>query len=353
MLSASALLRRTVLAEAPLAHELNRTWLLCTASQSRANPLAWDLRAYAPRGRQWRLIAQTADVQAVGGIAVHPTRRRLYIAHDTESFNTLPRANVSTWDIREAQGEFVAAGEEPLTLSATRPRSIAAHPRGDSLLIAVTGGGLYNTLPLDPAGNIVPGKHALKLTGCGPHPTQHAAQPAFVQFNGSGDRAYACDFGTDQVHRLHLGRGIPRIEQRLSLEPGTGPRHLAMHPSERLVAVVGSLQPTLTMIAIDGNNTARVTCQHRLDAQALHTAAFVDRGAHLHVYGRTQADEPCLFHFAAHPGTLTLEALTTQVVPAERAAAPYTLVATNVPLPYSPIATSPENVLPLTAPLNT
>lgn len=164
MLSASALLPWTPLAEAPLAHELNPTWLLCTVSRSPSNAL-WELRAYAPRSNRWRLIARASDVEAVGAIAVHPARRRVYIAHDTDSFKALPRASLSIWNIYEAQGKLVAAGEEPLTLSATRPRSIAVHPRGDSLLVAATGAGLYNTLPLDPDGNIVADKHALKLTG--------------------------------------------------------------------------------------------------------------------------------------------------------------------------------------------
>jgi 6-phosphogluconolactonase (cycloisomerase 2 family) len=351
MLSASALLPWTPLAEAPLAHELNPTWLLCTVSRSPSNAL-WELRAYAPRSNRWRLIARASDVEAVGAIAVHPARRRVYIAHDTDSFKTLPRASVSIWNIYEAQGKLVAAGEEPLTLSATRPRSIAVHPRGDSLLVAATGAGLYNTLLLDPDGNIVADKHALKLTGSGPHAAQHAAQPAFLQFAGSGDLAYACDFGTDQVHRLRLERGIPRIEQRLSLEPGTGPRHLAVHPSERLVAVVGGLQPTLTIVSFERENTARSTSRHKLPAHALHAAAFASDGDRLHVYGRTKAGEPCLFQFATDPHTLAVNLLNTQVARAESAAAPYTLVATNVPLPYSPIATSPENVFPLTTPLN-
>jgi len=308
LVSASTLLPSLLRAQLMGASEVARSYLACTVSRSSppdASP--WQIRAYAVRGSSSHMLASMSCPDAIGAIAIHPQRNVVYVAHDTEEYLGLPRASVSSFVVDEPGGGFMQLSREALTLSATRPRHLAISPDGKLLLVAATGGGAYNALHLAPDGSILPHKRAIKLVGCGPHPLQSSARPLYSRFARSSDAAYACDFGSDRIDQLRFANGVPSIESRVGLEPGTGPCHLAIHPSQRLLAVVGYLRPTVTMIAIDLRSGRLGTIAQLLvvDAASLVHASFCASGTKLSVAGITDAGEQAIFTFQVDRSSLT------------------------------------------------
>jgi 6-phosphogluconolactonase (cycloisomerase 2 family) len=232
----------------------------------------------------------------------------VYAAYDTEEYLGLPRASIAAFAIVESSRSFVLLSRQALTLSATRPRHISISPDSSTLLVSASGGGAYNALQVAADGSILSQPHALKLTGCGPHPLQHSANPGFSAFLRSGRCAYACDFGSDRIDQLAFTDGVPSIESRASLVPGSGPCHLAIHPSEQAIAVVSYLRPAVTITGINPvSGRLEATSRHLfLDAATLSHGYFRASGRELYVTGCAKSGAPAVFTLRVDQPSFTL-----------------------------------------------
>ncbi|GAA3243563.1 hypothetical protein GCM10020256_68510 [Streptomyces thermocoprophilus] len=67
----------------------------------------------------------------------------------------------------------------------------------------------------------------------------------------SGGWLVSVDLGTDSVRVCTLDGGRPVLRREIALRPGSGPRHLAFHPSGRFAYVVNELSPTVTVCRWD------------------------------------------------------------------------------------------------------
>jgi 6-phosphogluconolactonase (cycloisomerase 2 family) len=285
-----------------------KSFLACVASRSTSDAISHQLEAFVVRGGEPRLLATLASPEPFGAVAVHPSRNVIYAAYDTEEYLGLPKASIAAFAIDESSRSFVLLRRQALTLSATRPRHISISPDSTTLLVSASGGGSYNALQIATDGSILNQPHALKLTGCGPHPSQHSASPGFSAFLRSGQRAYACDFGSDRIDQLTFTDGVPSIESRAFLLPGSGPCHLAIHPSQQAIAVISHLRPAVTAVEINPvSGRLGSTSRHLvLDAATLSHAYFRASGRELCVTGRTKSGAPAVFTLRMDRPSFTL-----------------------------------------------
>ncbi|MEV1022103.1 lactonase family protein [Streptomyces sp. NPDC050264] len=121
------------------------------------------------------------------------------------------------------------------------------------VLTANYGSGSVTALPLRADGTPDPaGREVLVHTGSGPHPqrqqTPHAHQ---VLADPSGHWAVSVDLGTDSVRVCARTGGRLTLHHETALRPGSGPRHLAFHPSGGHAYVLNELTPTLTVCQWD------------------------------------------------------------------------------------------------------
>ena len=90
----------------------------------------------------------------------------------------------------------------------------------------------------------------LQLEGEGPHERQdssHAHQATFL----TDGHALVCDLGADRVWLVQVGDSL-EVDGEIALPPGTGPRHLALHPSrDDLLWVVGELDQSVHPVRRD------------------------------------------------------------------------------------------------------
>lgn len=138
-------------------------------------------------------------------------------------------------------------GDGPTHLSVWRER----------LLTANYGSGSVSAIPLRGDGTPDPvGRDVLRHTGSGPHPQRQQAPHAHqVRPDPSGTWALSVDLGTDSVRVCASAGGRLTVHRETALRPGSGPRHLAFHPSGRFAYVLNELAPTLTVCrwdAVDG-----------------------------------------------------------------------------------------------------
>ena len=169
-----------------------------------------------------------------------------------------------------ARGEVATGGGEPVHLAIAPDGSVAA--------VADYSGGTVSLHRL--RGGVPAAPTVIRHRGSGPNVSRQAGpHPHWVGFGGDGRWLYAVDLGTDAVfaHRIEGGKAV---ETRVAWQApaGSGPRHLAWHPTKRLAYVVSELVSTLTTLRIgaDGMLTA-------LDVQPTLPAASTGYVGHIAV----------------------------------------------------------------------
>ncbi|MFE2978159.1 lactonase family protein [Streptomyces sp. NPDC059258] len=114
--------------------------------------------------------------------------------------------------------------------------------------------GSVTALPVDADGSLGTAASVLRHEGSGPDTGRQEAPHAHqVLADPSGAWVVSVDLGTDSVRvcALDPATGALRLHGETALRPGTGPRHLAFHPSGALAYVLGELEPVLTVCRWD------------------------------------------------------------------------------------------------------
>ncbi|MCH0562425.1 MULTISPECIES: lactonase family protein [unclassified Streptomyces] len=143
----------------------------------------------------------------------------------------------------EPAGPRVPVGSGPTHLTVYRGH----------VLTADYGSGSVTAVPVRADGSLAPAPSGvLHHTGSGPHaPRQHGPHAHHVQPDPSGRWMVSVDLGTDSVRACTLTDGSPVLHRETALRPGSGPRHLAFHPSGDHAYIVNELTPTVTVCRWD------------------------------------------------------------------------------------------------------
>jgi 6-phosphogluconolactonase (cycloisomerase 2 family) len=118
--------------------------------------------------------------------------------------------------------------------------------------------------------------------------------------------AYASDLGSDRINHIAFSDGVPTIASRVSLTPGSGPSHIALHPSAKLLVVSNQLRPALTVVALDEEtDTLASTLQHFTpDAEVTGPLYFDPTGKYLYLATSAHSAETSIIAFRMEHGNL-------------------------------------------------
>jgi 6-phosphogluconolactonase len=163
----------------------------------------------------------------------------------------------------EPEGRITAlrlADDQPPTVLNTvttgaKPAHLTVHPSGGFLFTSLYGSGAVAVHRIEPDGTIGPETDLLVHK-----PEAHAHQVAIAP---DGVTILAVDLGTDTVYGYRLDPETGRLEEtgRTGFAAGSGPRHLAFHPSGRYAYVVHELDSTVTVCTwADATLTAGPVC---------------------------------------------------------------------------------------------
>ena len=257
------LTRRAFVRIAPLAalgSQVKRLQASVEAVQSKQSRFAFvgtmrdsqGIHVYATDGGGWRL-RQTIASESPISLALHPEGGLLYALNEISVFQGLPSGSVEAYRVDGKTGLLTLLGRQALSLSATMPRQLAVAPDGESLVVAVHGGGAYNLLPVLADGRMGRVCGIFKETGCGPvSKHQETAHPQAVIFDPTGKYAITADLGNDKLSVFSIEDGL-KIEARYDLPAGSGPRHLALHPDGHLLYVANALDGAISGFRFDTN----------------------------------------------------------------------------------------------------
>ncbi|GAA3726083.1 lactonase family protein [Salinactinospora qingdaonensis] len=195
------------------------------------------------------------------------------------------------------------------------PCHVLVHPEGRHAITANYADGAVSVHPLGVDGAPAAPARLLTHTGSGPNPQRQEGPHAHnVAIAPGGHHLLVADLGTDELRRYtfapHAVDPVTDAGVAAKLEPGTGPRHIAVHPSGHLF-VAGELDSQVHVLRWD-ETAATATFVTALPATAGDAAtnfpseiALANGGRFLHVANRG-ADTIATFGVGDDGATLTL-----------------------------------------------
>jgi 6-phosphogluconolactonase len=186
-------------------------------------------------------------------LAIDPTQRLLVAIHGGAA------SQVSSYAIDPSNGTLTFLNSQ--SSNGTNPVYPAISADSRWVLIANYTGGTIAAYPLGLDGRLGEATHVVTHSGpLGPHANQNAPHPHQITWDPAGRYVFVPDLGLDKVLIYQFdpttGKLSPNRIDSLVLPAGTGPRHLAFHPSGSHAYVLGELNSTMTACAYDAEQGA-------------------------------------------------------------------------------------------------
>ena len=198
-----------------------------------------DFDAKSGKLSQPTLVSDTA---APGYFAIHPDGKHLYAA------NELDKGTVTAFEIDRASGKLKEINSA--SVKSAGPCHIAIDKSGHWAITANYDGGSVTVLPIQAGGRIGEASDFIQYKGSGPNRDRQTAPHAhWVGFIPASKLALVADLGRDEVAIYDFsakdGRLTPSTQAFMTIPPGSGPRHGAMHPSGKFFYVINELSSTV------------------------------------------------------------------------------------------------------------
>ena len=210
-----------------------------------------------------RMDARTGGLKLVGSsdaganpsfLAIHPSGRVLYAVNEVAKFQGKASGGVSAFAIAPDTGALTAIGSQ--LSEGTGPCYVSVDKTGRVVLVANYDSGTVALLPAGPDGSPGSATSVIKHLGSGPiADSQKEPHAHCIVADPSNRFALAADLGADRVfvYRLDVnGKSLQRVAGREAvMHPGSGPRHIAFHPTLPLVFVANELGSSISTLRFD------------------------------------------------------------------------------------------------------
>jgi 6-phosphogluconolactonase len=192
-------------------------------------------------------------------LALHPSGKVLYAVNEVADFRGATTGAVSAFAVDPIAGSLALLDQQPS--EGADPCHVTVDGAGRHLLVANYTAGTVAVLPLAADGRIEPASAVRRYAGSGPNASRQEGPHAHqVLLDATQRYALCADLGSDRIrverYDEAAGRLTPNEPGEVALDPGSGPRHLAWHPSAPLLYAINELRSTVTALRWD---TARGT----------------------------------------------------------------------------------------------
>jgi 6-phosphogluconolactonase len=269
-----------------------------------------------PRSGKLRRVGSVEAGASPSFLAIHPNGHVLYAVNELETHNGRSTGAVSAFSIATDTGALTRRNEQPSEGGA--PCFVSVDRSGRVVLVANYAGGSIALLPIQSDGSLAAATHVAHHTGSGPNVERQSAPHAHCIVPDPSNRfVLAADLGADRVfvYRLDLdNKSLHHIEGGDAvMRAGSGPRHVAFHPTLPLVFVANELDSTVATLRFDAERGALSTLDARSTIPAGWTGTNYPADIHVASSGRTLYvsnrghNSLAVFSVAESTGALALE----------------------------------------------
>jgi 6-phosphogluconolactonase len=197
-------------------------------------------------------------------LALHPTHDYVYAVNEIGEYDGKPSGSVSAFAFDRAAGTLKMLNRQP-SVGAVPAHLVVDHA-GRNVLVANYGGGSAAVLPISADGTLKPASAFVQHTGGSVNPERQKAPHAHsINVDGADMFAYVADLGLDKVmiyaFNSEKGTLVANDPPFATVQPGAGPRHLAIHPQGRYAYVINEMLCTITAFSRDPANGGLTTLQ--------------------------------------------------------------------------------------------
>ena len=193
-----------------------------------------------------------AEAKNPSFLALHPSGRFLYAVSEVDELGGAKTGAVLAFAIDAKTGDLTLLNQQ--ASEGTGPCHLVVDQTGRHVLVANYGGGTIAVLPIDAGGRLGPASSVRVHEGSGPNQGRQQKPHAHGIYLDAAERfAFSPDLGADRVfsYRFDAAKGTLEPHAAAPIEPGSGPRHLAFHPSGRFAYVITELANTITAFGYD------------------------------------------------------------------------------------------------------
>ncbi len=197
-------------------------------------------------------------------LAVHPSHKFLYAVGEISDFDGKPAGGVSALAINPSDGSLTLLNQQ--SSGGAGPCHVVVDKLGQNVLVANYGGGSAACLPIQADGRLSERSAFVQHTGSSVDPRRQESPHAHsINLDLANRFAFVADLGLDQVlvYRFDAKQGslTPHDPAAASVEPGSGPRHFAFHPSGKFAYVINEMALTVTAFRYDAEQGRLSTVQ--------------------------------------------------------------------------------------------
>lgn len=192
---------------------------------------------------------RAAEFTRASFMALNPNGRYLYaVAEGADRSTSL----VASFSIDLESGKLTQLNEVPS--GGHGPCHISVDPTGEAAMVANYNSGSLVSFPVQKNGSLGMMSALIQDKGSSINPTRQEGPHAHCIICDPKSRwALACDLGLDKVLVFHLNPSDATFTcnkpSAVSVKPGTGPRHIALHPNNKFAYVINELDSTLTVFS--------------------------------------------------------------------------------------------------------
>jgi 6-phosphogluconolactonase len=202
----------------------------------------------------WALAATTANPSF---LAIHPNHRFLYAVGELEQFGGKKSGAVSAFAIDPKTGDLTLLNQQPS--GGAGPCHLSVDRQGKHVLVANYGGGSASVLPIQDDGRLGEATAFVQHKGSSVNKQRQEGPHAHsINLDAANHFAFVADLGLDKVlvYRYDAEKGTltPNDPPAVDIEPGSGPRHFAFHPSGRYAYVINEMASTITAMDYDAEH---------------------------------------------------------------------------------------------------
>jgi len=205
-----------------------------------------------------------AEAKNPSFLALHPNGGYLYAVNEIDRFEGTSSGAVSAFAVHRETGALVFLNQR--SSHGAHPCHLSVDATGRYVLVANYSGGSLAVLPIEKDGRLAEASHVVRHTGSSVNPARQEAPHAHaIRLDAANRYALAADLGIDKVmiYRFDGDRGklLPNDPPAAGVTPGSGPRHIDLHPNRKFAYLINELGSTMTVFAYDASKGALTELQ--------------------------------------------------------------------------------------------
>lgn len=200
-------------------------------------------------------LGLAAELREPSFLAPHPNRKYLYVLSEIDDYpdGAGSSGSISAFTIDASNGKLSKLNE--VSSRGAWPCHLSVDADGKMLIAANYKDGSIASFPIEDDGSLGEAVSFFQHEGSSIHPRQEQPHAHSADFSLDNRFAFFSDLGLDQIKVYAVdpenASMQPHSPPHVSAAPGSGPRHLAFHPSGRFAYGINELDSTVSVYGYD------------------------------------------------------------------------------------------------------